>query len=71
MPNEFISDAARNIGPVDAINYFCEVEYEKEIERAREASVAPTEETVKTERLRNSVVLLPKIEGYVLSYYLF
>ena len=65
MPNDFIDDAAENVGPVDAINYFCEVEYEKELERAREASVAPTEDTVKSDRIRNSVVLLPKIDGYV------
>ena len=65
MPNDFIDDAAENVGPVDAINYFCEVEYEKELERAREASVAPTEDTVKSDRIRNSVILLPKIDGYV------
>ncbi|XP_065064504.1 WD repeat-containing protein 97-like isoform X2 [Rhopilema esculentum] len=64
MPNDFISDAAKNVMPIDAINYFCEMEYQNELERARNATAAPSEETTKSDRLRNTVVILPKIDGY-------
>ena len=64
VPNDFISDAAKNVMPIDAINYFCEMEYQNELERARNATAAPSEETTKSDRLRNTVVLLPKIDGY-------
>ena len=37
MPTDFVSDAAKNATEIDAINYFCEMEYEKELERARDA----------------------------------
>ena len=65
MPNDFINDAAEGVGPIDTINYFCEVEYERELERARAASVAPPKEVIQTEKLRDSVILLPKIQKYV------
>jgi len=64
MPNDFINDAAEGVGPIDTINYFCEVEYERELERARAASVAPPKEVIQTEKLRDSVILLPKIQNY-------
>ena len=63
MPTDFVSDAAKNATEIDAINYFCEMEYEKELERARNATVAPPEEPVKSDRLRNTVLILPKIDG--------
>ena len=69
MPNDFIDDAAEGVGPVDTINYFCEVEYERELERLRAASVAPPKEVIETEKLRDSVVLLPKIQKYVDQFY--
>ena len=69
MPNEFINDAAESITAIGAINYFCEMEYQQELDRAREASVAPTEDTTKSDRLRNTVVVLPKIDGYVVFCY--
>ena len=65
IPNEFVNDAAHNISPIDAINYFCEIQFEDQLKKAREASVAPAEETAKSDRLRNTVVLLPKIDGFV------
>eukprot|EP00794_Sanderia_malayensis_P018922 gene18922-20826_t len=64
MPNDFVSDAAKNATEIDAINYFCEMEFQQELERARNAIVAPSEEAVKSERLRNTVLILPKIDGY-------
>ena len=63
VPDDFINDAANNAKPVDAINYFCEMKYEEEVERARRANVAPREETARSDRLRNTVVILPKLDG--------
>ena len=63
MPNDFVTDAANNATAIDAINYFCEMEYEKELQKARNAIVAPIEDTVEPESKKNTVLILPKING--------
>ena len=69
VAENFVDEAAKNITPVEAINYFCEIQYQEEIERARQATVVVQEEPEKPEKQRNTVLMLPKIDGYAFTLY--
>ena len=69
VAENFVDEAAKNITPVEAINYFCEIQYQEELERARQATVVVQEEPEKPEKQRNTVLMLPKIDGYAFTLY--
>jgi hypothetical protein len=52
--------AADSATPVEAINYFCEIRLEEELEKARQRSRVKTPPPAK-DNARNTVLVLPKI----------
>ena len=54
--------AADSATPVEAINYFCEMEMEEELAKARERARTKTPQQA-TDNSRNTVLILPKIQG--------
>ena len=63
---DFVADAAKHVTLIEVINYFCEMKFEKELERARlEAMNKKPIRMKKTEKARNTVLMLPNVGGYV------
>ena len=56
------------MGPVEAINYFCEVKFEEELQLLQEeaAKKQQAHSAKKREKNRNTVLMVPKMEGLVL-----
>lgn len=69
VSDDFVTEAANHITPIEVINYFCEMKYENHLERARlEALAAQTTQKQvkkKVDEIRNTVLVLPYVEGYV------
>lgn len=56
--------AANTAMPAEAINYFCEIRMEEELERARTRTREKTPVQAQ-DNSRNTVLVLPKIHRYV------
>lgn len=69
VSDDFVTEAANHITPIEVINYFCEMKYENHLERARlEALAAQTTQKQvkkKVDEIRNTVLMLPYVEGCV------
>ena len=61
--------AVDNASYMDAINYFCEMEFERETERLRGNNNVPmkVEQKLTPEGEKNTVLVLPKIQRLVIQ----
>ena len=62
---DFVSGAANNSSPFDVLNYFCELKYEEEMARLKEEAERQKQIDDKNSLNKNTVLLVPKKEGYV------
>ena len=69
VSDEFIEKAATYVGPIEAINYFCEVKFEEELQLLQEEAVKKQAHSAKKrDKNRNTVLMVPKMEGLVRNY---
>lgn len=61
--------ALDNIQPIEAINYFVEMEVERHLEKLKQA--AAKEQSKKEDDKKNTVLVLPKIRRLVIELKLF
>lgn len=59
--------AADKATPVEAINYFCDIRMEEELERARTRARVKTPVQAQ-DNSRNTVLVLPKIHRYIMFF---
>lgn len=59
--------ALDNIQPIEAINYFVEMEVERHLEKLRQA--AAKEQSKKEDDKKNTVLVLPKIRRLVIKLF--
>ena len=65
-----MENAATHVGPIEAINYFCEVKFEEELQFLQEeaAKKQQAHSAKKRDKNRNTVLMVPKMEGLVLFW---
>lgn len=58
VSDSFVDDAAKNISPIDAINYYVELKFKEELERLKKETSQRRRSSSKD---RNTIIYLPKI----------
>ncbi len=61
------ASAIENATYIEAMNYFVEMTLERELDRLRGSGPPPKEE----EAVKNTVLVLPKLPGYVKLFFFF